>query len=145
MEEEKKEEIKKEETTVQEHSVADKIHETFNDIKDSETVSEIKKYTRKHKQESFYIIASALSFLIAILVNRELGLLILGLILGLNFTKEFVSFAKNIRPFYKKAGFFRVFLVGSAILAMVLSSVQFLGLVVGIAISSATKHFLYKK
>ncbi|MGM0440225.1 MAG: hypothetical protein ACQEP8_03815 [Chlamydiota bacterium] len=115
------------------------LHKTFEGIKHSETVNELRSYTTGHKEETFAVAVILIGLIITTWLHTQTGLTLIGLVLGVYFFDEIIDIAKNLKPYYLTAGIFKAIILVGLFLALLIS-VPFL--IIGTAVSVGAKFLL---
>lgn len=121
-----------------EGSVKDKLQEKISEIKESETVTEIRNYTKANKFESV-IIALVVFAVIMTWFNPMIGLSLIGLLLGIYFTDDITTMCRQIEKYYQTNGWFKIVLFAGGLLSLLITVWPF---IVGIAIAVGGKSII---
>ncbi|MBT3393721.1 MAG: hypothetical protein HN411_01240 [Waddliaceae bacterium] len=132
--------VNKTEQPPEEHegSVKEKLQEKLYELKDSETVTEIYKYTLTNRFESILIVLVVFGVVLT-WFNAPAGLGLIGLLLGMYFTDDIPTILYKLKEYYQTHGWFKIVLIGGALLSLLMTTWTF---VVGIAAAVGVKSVI---
>ncbi|GAB4238061.1 MAG: hypothetical protein Tsb0021_17820 [Chlamydiales bacterium] len=123
-----------EETKHAKNSIQDKIQEKFEKLKHNETFDEIYQYAANNTRDSIAYVLLAIALILVLFVHFWGGLLI-GLVGGIYFCEELVSWIKNLKTFTQHEGLNRCVVMGAVLLGFIIMAPSiFIGAAIAIGV-----------